>query len=55
MESVIPKEKGTVVDDQCICYSPSQGRIQDFWKGGSFVEGVGVRFANFISFFLNVQ
>ena len=21
-----------------------QGRIQDFWKGGSYVKGVGVRF-----------
>ena len=31
-----------------------QGRIQDFWKGGSYVKVWGVRFANFISSFLNI-
>ena len=29
---------------------PYQGQIQDFWKGSS--KGVGVSFAEFISFFL---
>ena len=31
-----------------------EGRIQDFWKGGHMYKGVGVRFADFISFFLNI-
>ena len=32
-----------------------QGRNQDFWKGDSYIyEGVGVRFADFISFYLNI-
>ena len=47
-----------------------EGRIQDFWKGGSSVSrfsmeifiglstcmytGMGIRFADFISFFLNI-
>ena len=31
-----------------------QGRIQDFLKGGSYDEGVGFAFADFISFFLNI-
>ena len=31
---------------------PLQGRIQDIWKGGSYVKkGVGVRFADFFHFF----
>ena len=30
-----------------------QGRIQDFWKGGLYVQKGGVRFADFILFFLN--
>ena len=31
-----------------------QGRIQDFWKGGSYVKkGFGFPFAEFISVFLN--
>ena len=32
----------------------SQGRIQDFWKGGSYIQPYGVRFDDFISFFLNI-
>ena len=31
-----------------------QGRIQDFWKGGSYVEMAVVRLADLISFFLNI-
>ena len=30
----------------------SEGRIQDFWKGVHMYTGVGVCFADFISFFL---
>ena len=29
-------------------------RIQDFWKGVDMYKGVGVLFANYISFFLNI-
>ena len=42
------------------CLQPLQGRIQDFWKWGSYVygfimyKGVGACFADFISFFLNI-
>ena len=35
-----------------------QGRILDFWKVGSYVQlykDVGIRFADFISFFLNIS
>ena len=31
-----------------------QGRIQDFMKGGSYVYRCGVRYADFISIFLNI-
>ena len=34
--------------------SPAQGRMQAFWKRGSYDKGVGNRFAGFISFFLNI-
>ena len=34
--------------------SADQVRIQDFWKVGHIYKGVGVRFADFISFFLNI-
>ena len=30
-----------------------QGRIEDFWKGCSYVQRHGIRFADYISFFLN--
>ena len=32
-----------------------QGRIQDFWKGIHMSKGLGVRFTDFISFFLNIS
>ena len=31
-----------------------QGQIKDSWKGGFVYKGVGVRFADFISFILNI-
>ena len=37
----------------CTYRTCAQGRIQHFWKRGSF-EGVWVRFPGFISFFLNI-
>ena len=42
--------------DKADAYAPTQGRIQDFWIGGSYLlhNYVGVRFADFISFFLNI-
>ena len=36
------------------CENRFQGRIQDFWKGVHVFKRVGVRFAAFISFFLNI-
>ena len=33
---------------------PSQGQIQDFWKGVHMYKVVGVPFADFNSFFLNI-
>ena len=35
-------------------YVPGQGRIRDFWKGGHIYKIEGVRFADFISFLLNI-
>ena len=44
-------------------YAYIQERIHDFWKGGSYIKvcvwggggGGGGRFADFISFFLNIR
>ena len=44
----------------CICVSKIlfvvfEGWIQDFWKGGLYVQRCkGVHFVDFISFFLNI-